>query len=283
MLRRVIGDTISLRTVIERRVGTVRADPSQIEQLLLNLVVNARDAMPTGGRITIALQQRTGEKSLPNNGEQGAEWAEVSVTDEGTGIPPEVQRRMFEPFFTTKRPGQGTGLGLATCVMIAQQNHGRLEFTTAPAKGTTFSLLLPCVPEAATAPRLPREELSAPGHETLLVVEDEPAVGEIMALLLRDLGYNVITAENGEAAERAIAECEREIDLVLTDLNMPRMNGRELLERLSRNNPRVRVILTSGDQDLLDEEKEQSLEVDFLPKPFTRQGLAEKVRTVLEK
>ena len=283
MLRRVLGDTISLRTMIERDLGTVRANPSQIEQLLLNLVVNARDAMPTGGRITIALRHRAESTVTPNDSEKTADWVELSVSDEGTGIPPDVQRRMFEPFFTTKRAGQGTGLGLATCAMIAEQNHGRLDFTTVPAKGTTFMLLLPCAGEPITAAPVVEGEVAPAGHETLLVVEDEPAVGEIMALLLRDLGYHVITAENGEAAEQAIAHCEREIDLVLTDLNMPRMNGRALLERLSRNNPHVRVILTSGNEDLLHDENGQKLEVDFLPKPFTRQNLAEKVRSVLTK
>jgi signal transduction histidine kinase/CheY-like chemotaxis protein len=284
MLRRVIGDTISLRTAIERNVGTVRADPSQIEQLLLNLVVNARDAMPTGGRITIALRQRSGQRSSPNDGENSSDWVELSVTDEGTGIPPEVQRRMFEPFFTTKRPGQGTGLGLATCEMIAQQNNGRLEFTTAAAKGTTFILRLPCVGAPGPPARpVSADQTNAPGRGTLLVVEDEPAVGEIIALLLRDLGYKVLTAENGEAAERVIAGCAHEIDLIVTDLNMPRMNGRELLARLSRNNPRVRVILTSGSEELLDDAMTESLEIDFLPKPFSRQGLVEKVRAVLAK
>ena len=283
MLRRVIGDTISLRTTIERDLGTVRVDPSQVEQLLLNLVVNARDAMPTGGRITIALRRRETEKSAPAGKEKAGPELELSVTDEGTGIPPEVQCHMFDPFFTTKRPGQGTGLGLATCAMIAEQNQGRLEFTTAPARGTTFSFILPALTELAPVRPAPGVEVLATGHETLLVVEDEPAVGEIMALLLRDLGYHVITAENGEAAERAIAECEREIDLVLTDLNMPRMNGRELLERVSRRNPGVRVIITSGNEELLDEATAESLAIDFLPKPFTRQHLAEKVRTALEK
>lgn len=283
MLRRVIGDTISLRTAIERNVGTVRADPSQIEQLLLNLVVNARDAMPTGGRITIALRQRSGQGNSPNDGENCGDSVELSVTDEGTGIPPEVQRRMFEPFFTTKRPGQGTGLGLATCEMIAQQNNGRIEFTTAPAKGTTFILRLPSSGAPVPARPASGNQTSAPGQGTLLVVEDEPAVGEIVALFLRDLGYEVLTAENGEAAERVIAGCENEIDLIVTDLSMPRMNGRELLARLSRNNPRVRVILTSGNEELLDDATTESLEIDFLPKPFTRQGLVEKVRAVLAK
>ena len=281
MLRRVIGDTISLRTTIERDVGAVRADPSQIEQLLLNLVVNARDAMPTGGRITIALR-KTANASLNHNGDF-ADWVELSVADEGTGIPPEVQRRMFEPFFTTKRPGQGTGLGLATCATIAEQNNARLDFTTAPARGTTFTLRLPRIAEAAPVAAQPLEVSSVPGEGTLLVVEDEPAVGEIVALLLRDLGYEVLTADNGEAAERIISECEREIDLVLTDLNMPRMNGRELLARLTRNNPRVRVILTSGNEELLDDNTADLLPIEFLPKPFTRQSLAEKVQAALAK
>ncbi len=203
------------------------------------------------------------------------------MTDEGTGISPEGQTRIFEPFYTTKRAGRGSGLGLPTSVMVAEQNQGWLECESALGKGSNFRLFLPRIDQAAPPPAATKATADKGGTETLLVVEDEPAVGEIMALLLRDLGYRVMTAENGEAAERVIARCAGEIDLVLTDLNMPRMNGRELIARLVRDNPRVRVILTSGGE-LLSEESESPLEVDFLAKPFTRQSLAAKVRKALD-
>ncbi len=283
MLCRVLGDTITLRTEISSEVGAVKADPSQIEQLILNWIVNARDAMPHGGQIAIAARVVTEARNRPETIPDASRWVALSVIDEGEGIPPEVQSRMFDPFFTTKRPGQGTGLGLATCMSIAQRSGGWIDCESEVGKGTTFTLFLPRADEPVTPLRKKTTPKQVAGRETILVVEDEPAVGEVVALLLRDFGYQVLTAENGEAAERVIAAHAGEIDLVLTDLNMPRMNGRELMERLTMNNPGVRVILTSGNDDLLDERSAQSLEVEFLPKPFTGHGLAERVRQVLDK
>ena len=282
MLRSVIGDSIQLEIELEPELGPVKADPVQLQQLLLELVVNARDAMSAGGRLTIALRAH---QTPPGESDKTPPWIQLSVSDTGTGIAPEVRSRLFEPFFTTKPPGQGTGLGLASVALIAEQNNGWLDCDTEEGRGSTFTLYLPLA-----APALPVDRPVLPparqhGNETVLVVEDEPAVGEIVALLLRNLGYKTILVENGEAAERAIAAHPGEIDLVLTDLNMPRLNGRELISRLSRSNPNLRVIVTSGSDRLLDDEIAPPLEVEvaFLPKPFSREGLAEKVRLALRK
>ncbi|HEY1583411.1 MAG TPA: ATP-binding protein [Chthoniobacterales bacterium] len=282
MLRRVIGDTIELKTLIDNGVGAVSIDPAQFEQLVMNLVVNARDAMPHGGAIVIAARRRTNVPRRPANLPPAESWVSVSVTDEGSGISREVRARIFEPFFTTKAPGQGTGLGLATCAMIAERSGGWIECESEPGRGSTFTFSLPRIEKRILAETVRDEVPTASGGETILVVEDEPAVSEILALLLQNLGYKVLTAENGEAAERVVVQRGRQIDLVLTDLNMPRMNGRELIDRLTRLNPQVRVILTSGNDPAIDDPTADPLAVDFLPKPFTREILAEKVRQVLE-
>src|SRR5262249_37911743 len=161
-------------------------------------------------------------------------------------IPPEMLGRIFEPFFTTKAPGQGTGLGLATCAMILERSGGWMDCQSDVGKGTTFAFYLPCAEETAEIQTTGRETPDASNQQTILVVEDEPAVGEVVAMLLSNLGYNVLTAENGEIAEQIVVKRGSEIDLVLTDLNMPRMNGRELVQRLREINPRVQIILTSG-------------------------------------
>jgi PAS domain S-box-containing protein len=284
MLRQVIGDRVVLETDLAQNIGSVEADRGYIEQVLLNLVVNARDAMPGDGTIVIgtrAVSLRPHEVKIAT---AERDFITLSVRDNGSGIPPEVMARMFEPFFTTKRAGQGTGLGLATCVALAEQSGGWLDCDSTVGAGTEFTLYLPRVNQPAE-PADPEghERASRRGSETILVVEDEPVVGDVLALLLRNLGYDVIRAENGEAAELAVTERgAAAIDLVLTDLNMPRMNGRELVDRLARANPQLKVLLTSGNDELIDERTAAELQVDFLPKPFTMHMLAAKVRAVLD-
>jgi CheY-like chemotaxis protein len=259
------------------------ADPAQFEQLLMNLVVNARDAMPGGGVIRINAQLHSPNAAEPMHVPHSAGWVGISVCDEGCGISPEMLGRIFEPFFTTKAPGQGTGLGLATCAMILERSGGWIDCQSQLGKGTTFTFYLPCAEEALEIQTARPEIPCATNQQTILVVEDEPTVGEVVAMLLGNLGYNVISAENGEIAERIVAERGSEIDLVLTDLNMPRMNGRELVQRLREINPRVQVILTSGNNPAHDQPSAQPLEFDFLPKPFRQQDLALKVHQVLER
>jgi two-component system cell cycle sensor histidine kinase/response regulator CckA len=193
--------------------------------------------------------------------------------------------RMFEPFFTTKRPGQGTGLGLATCSAIVQQSDGWMACHSQPGKGASFTIFLPRLLVAVDELVPVRENGALPeGRETLLVVEDEPAVGNLFECLLRKLGYDVIRAGHGEEAERAIEERgERPIDLVLTDLDMPRMDGTELARRLAHKNHDLKIILTSGNGDNFSREENSESAFDFLPKPFSMQTLAQKVREVLDR
>jgi signal transduction histidine kinase len=283
MLRQVIGDRIILRTDISADAGAIEADSGQLEQVLLNLAINARDAMPSGGTITIAARRtvlRPGEVKIETD---ARDFVALSVRDEGTGIPADVLPRIFEPFFTTKRAGQGTGLGLATCRAIADRSGGWIACDSEPGKGTVFTIFLPRVAEEERSTDTRRQLNGAlpTGTETVLVVEDEPMVGELVALLLKNLGYDVVQAEDGQQAEEALDARDRQIDLVLTDLNMPRMDGRELVRRLSRVNPDLKVILTSGN-DVDDLDDETDIAFNFMPKPFTLPTLAQKIREVLD-
>src|SRR5581483_9288888 len=230
LLRRLIGEDIELETTLDPELGAVRADPGQIEQVLINLVINARDAMPGGGHLTI--ESRSLERALG--------YVVLSVTDTGTGIPPEVRPYIFEPFFTTKE-GHGTGLGLATVHGIVRQSRGHLEVVSEPGKGSTFSVYLPSVGEPVEAPgevRAPATVLG--GHETVLLVEDEEIVRDPMRRILVQQGYRVL-----EAVEVAAAH-DGQIDVLLTDVVMPGMNGAELAQQLLEERPSVSVVYMSG-------------------------------------
>lgn len=282
LLRQVIGDRIVLRTHVDADLCSVKADAGQLEQILLNLAINARDAMPAGGTISITASNVTLPPDAVQIDTDASEFVALSVRDAGTGIPPEVMPRIFEPFFTTKRPGHGTGLGLATCSAIAEKSGGWIACRSQLGLGTEFTIYLPAGDERAEDVARPRHDLELPrGEETILVVEDEPAVGELLELLLSNLGYDVIRAEDGQEAQEAVAFREAAIDLVLTDLNMPRMDGRELVRRLSPRNPGLKVLLTSGDE-VSEFDDTSGLEFEFLPKPFTMHTLAHRVREVLD-
>lgn len=284
MLVQAIGSRIKLTKSLDPQLGQVRMDQSQIEQLLLNFVINARDAIKTQGEIEIKTENVSLEAEEIKCDIATKDFISLTIRDTGEGIPPELMARIFEPFFTTKRPGQGTGLGLATCSAIVQQSGGWIACQSQPGKGTRFTVFLPRVEEAA-------EDLSSPagngalprGRETVLVVEDEPSVGNLFECLLRKLGYEVLRAEHGEEAERAIASRKDDpIDLVLTDLDMPRMDGTELVRRLARSNGDLKVILTSGNGENFHREG-GDIHCEFLPKPFSMQTLAAKVREVLDR
>ena len=270
-------ETIQLRIKVDPKSGRVKADRAQLEQLILNLAANARDAMPTGGTITINASPVT----LPEvkGRSKAGDFVAISVCDEGLGIPPHVQSRMFEPFFTTKRAGRGTGLGLAISAMIAQQCGGWLSCKSEMGLGSAFTLYLPRVTEPVTIDdsNSPRQKLRH-GHETVLVVEDEPAVGEMEALVLRNLGYKVLVAESSEEAESSLARAGS-VDLVLTDLNLPGINGRALIERIRQDHPSTKFILTSGSET---SDPSGLSDLTCLSKPFEITTLAETVRSVLD-
>ncbi|HEY1186856.1 MAG TPA: ATP-binding protein [Gemmata sp.] len=279
LLRRVIGEDVRLTTVLPPGAWAVRADPGQLEQVLMNLAVNARDAMPTGGHLTIETRNVEFGAARPE-GREGR-FVETTVSDTGTGMTAEVRARIFEPFFTTKGSGKGTGLGLATVFGIVEQSGGHIDVDSAPGLGTAFKVYLPATNEKpADAPAGGGPVRG--GAERVLLVEDQAEVRRFGALALRACGYAVTEAGGGRAA---LDQVEREgpPDLLVTDVVMPEMGGRELAEALRTRCPGLRVLFVSGYTDdavvrhgLLTEE------VEFLQKPYTADALARKVREVLD-
>ena len=279
MLRRLIGEDVILRTALRERLPSVLADPGQLEQALMNLVVNARDAMPGGGTLTI----ETG-KGRPDRGTAG--YVELRVRDTGHGMDEATRTRIFEPFFTTKPHGEGTGLGLPTVYGIVQQSGGTIAVETAPGKGTTFTLAFP--PDRSGAGHVPRAVSLEPGegsrgNATVLLVEDEEAVRNLAARFLAAAGYEVVAAATGAEAERAF-DAHGKIDLLLTDVVMPMMNGPELAARLTARKPELRVLFMSG-YDSTQAGGPPSLTpagARLLAKPFTRLELSRRVHEALE-
>jgi two-component system, cell cycle sensor histidine kinase and response regulator CckA len=275
MLGRLIGENIELHTLLCANPGWVKADPTQLEQVLINLVVNARDAMPTGGRLTIETSNAvtlTGHSIV------------LTVSDTGMGMSEEVKQHIFEPFFTTKPQGQGTGLGLATCFGIVQQSGGRITVESSPGRGAKFQVHLPQV-SAPSATAENAEPVHLPtGTETILVAEDEAAVREFAAGMLRELGYRVLVAHNGEEGCRMAEEYKGgRIHLLFTDVVMPQMGGRELADWFHARRPDTKVLFTTGyttDQQVWSAIREGRS--SLLEKPFTPAALASKVREILD-
>ena len=281
MLRRVIGEDVDLVTVARPGIARVYADPGQIEQVVLNLAVNARDAMPGGGRLTIETAQLVldGEQLTTHPGVRPGRHVMLAVTDSGVGMEPAVRERIFEPFFTTKEVGKGTGLGLSMVYGIVQQSGGTIQVYSEPGHGTTFKIYLPGVDEPAE--QSPRPE--APprrGTETVLVCEDEPAVRELAREVLEDYGYTVLEARDGREALDVAASHAGPIELLVTDVVMPRMNGSELAARLTTERP-LRVVYMSGytETSMM---RDGAAGGTFLQKPFSPLVLARTVRAVLD-
>ncbi len=276
MLRRVIGEDIELVCVSQQPLGYVRADNGQIEQVLMNLAVNARDAMPGGGQIRIVLS---------NVEADGRPWVQLTVSDTGTGMDAETATHIFEPFFTTKGAGHGTGLGLATVYGIVQQSGGSIEVDSEPGRGTTFRVRLPEV--AAVEGGEPGEV--APKHastasETVLLVEDDERVRALVRSILKKGGYQVLEAEHAEAAAEISSAHQGPIDLLLTDVVMPGRNGRELAEQVVQRRPAIRVLFMSGySNDAVMMRGVHIADAQFIQKPFTIDELSTKVRDVLAK
>jgi signal transduction histidine kinase len=287
LLRRLVGEDIELEIRIGREIKRIKADPGQIEQLLVNMVVNARDAMPEGGTLTIETAGATLDaEGTPVRAGDTSDPALVllAISDTGTGIAPEVQEHLFEPFFTTKEPGKGTGLGLATCYGIVTQHNGQILYTSQVGRGTTFNIFLPCVEAALDACPTQSEGQALPhGSEVILLAEDETAVREMTARTLRQLGYTILEAANGEEALRLVKAGGAAPQLLLTDVIMPRMSGWSLAERLTMLRPDIKVLFISGysDQVATDDRRLQE-GVMLLQKPFSPSTLAHKVRNVLD-
>jgi signal transduction histidine kinase/CheY-like chemotaxis protein len=281
MLARLIGEHIQLITELDLRAGRVRADRGQIEQVLVNLVVNARDSLgERGGRIVVATQSR--EVIDPADGLPPGTYAALIVKDDGAGMTEEVRAHVFEPFFTTKARGQGTGLGLATVYGIAKQSRGHVSVRSAPGAGAEFEVLLPAVrdePSESVPP--PRPGARPRGQETVLLVEDEPSLRRIVVEVLVDSGYRVRAAANAEEALRICDDAVSRndpLDLLLSDVVMPGMGGRELAARVRSRCPRARVLLMSG----YDEHPGLGQNEPMIGKPFTAAALERRLREVLD-
>jgi PAS domain S-box-containing protein len=284
MLSRLIGENIELAILLSESLGKIKADPNQLEQILLNLAINARDAMPNGGKLTI----KTANVKLNHNVAyldiKPGNYVRLTVSDTGIGMSDEVKSKIFEPFFTTKPVGQGTGLGLATCFGIIKQNEGHIRVESQPGEGTSFIIDLPCLETTDDIPEhMPYKETLTylpKGEETVLLVEDELSVRQMIAGMLKKLGYTVLEAGNGEEALRLVREkTDVNIDLLMTDVIMPKMGGRELVEHIQANGTVIlNVLFMSG---YVGEITLQLETPHFLQKPFSLSKLAYKMRDVL--
>jgi signal transduction histidine kinase len=286
MLYRLIGEDIEFCTLLDPAAGHIKADPGQIEQVIMNLAVNARDAMPTGGKLTVTTANTTLDKNhLENFPDLSAgDYVMLAIADTGTGMSEEVKAHLFEPFFTTKPSGRGTGLGLATCFGIVKQNTGHINVESELGSGTTFKIYFPQVQSAIEPLRVRNKPTEvAGGNETVLLVEDEPVVRELAVATLREKGYTVVEAVNGEEGLRLARQHDGKIDLVLTDVVMPVMGGKEMADALRTSHPDTKVLFTSGyTEDALGHHGVLRPGILFLPKPYLTATLARKVREVLD-
>ena len=289
MLRRVIGEDIDLRLRLAEGLEQVEADAGQIERVVMNLVVNARDAMPSGG----TLELRTESVDLDEDyvrtrpGVRSGKHVLVAVTDSGTGMSEDVRRKAFEPFFTTKPKGRGTGLGLASVYGVVRQSGGDINIYSEPGRGTTVKIYLPAATGAAAAPAVravrPEAVSPQPAGATVLLVEDDPAVRKMVARSLGVLGYKLVEATDGEAAIKAMEEADGKVDLVLTDMVMPGMNGPDLVMRLRARWPALGVVMMSGySGDRYADSELIPSDVGFLEKPFAVADLRRTIRSALD-
>jgi PAS domain S-box-containing protein len=285
ILASALGEEVELSIETPEVECSARIDVAQIEQALLNLVINSRDAMPEGGEVKVSVERM--QLPVPLAQLPPGDYVRLSVTDTGTGMTPDVLERVFEPFFTTKPREYGSGLGLAIVYGIVQQSAGHVTVDSTPGEGTTFSIYLPHV-EPQSEPEVSLEEAADDtevprGRETILVVEDDELVRGITVRSLRALGYRILLAEDGEDALRVVDNHSGDIDLVVTDVAMPRMGGPELADELTARNPRVKVLFVSGySEQELSERVILAQNRAFLDKPFTASMLARKLREMLD-
>jgi nitrogen-specific signal transduction histidine kinase/ActR/RegA family two-component response regulator len=287
MLRRLIGEDVELAAILSPSIGRVKADPRRVEQVIMNLAVNARDAMPEGGKLTL----ETADVSL------GADYARqhvdvlpgryvmLAVSDTGVGMDEEIRAHLFEPFFTTKEDGKGTGLGLATVYGIVKQSSGHISVYSEPGQGTTFKIYLPRTDEAAEPiPRATVPAEIASGSETILLVEDDDLVRKVARRVLARNGYSVLEARDGEEVNRICQRHEGPVHLLLTDVVLPGgMSGREVAVQLVECHPEAKVLYMSGyTDDAIVRHGVLEPGIAFLPKPFTPAVLSDKVRRVLD-
>jgi CheY-like chemotaxis protein len=286
MLPRLIGEDIDLRMVRGQDLGHVKLDPVQIEQVIMNLVVNSRDAMPNGGKLTIETASVCfDERDAAHHGVSPGQYVLLAVSDTGEGMDEKTQKLIFEPFFTTKEPGKGTGLGLSTVYGIVSQAKGHVGVYSEPGNGTTFKIYFPATAEAAMEDHAAFG--SKPvlcGTETVLVAEDSELLRNLITQFLRDSGYKVLIAPDGEQALKVAGECAEAIDLLLTDVVMPVLGGQELAAKLSAKYPNLTVLFMSGyTNSALTHQGAMENDRSFLQKPFSPDVLLARVREVLDR
>jgi len=284
LLRPLIGENVELVTKLAPEAGHTRADAGQLEQVLMNLVVNAKDAMPTGGTLTIQTQtQNVSEDEGHGRGPtfiRPGNYVLLSVSDTGTGMDKETQSRIFEPFFTTKEMGKGTGLGLSTVYGIVKQSGGYVVVQSEEGHGSTFQIYLPQAEGASEQLATPAPRVAMGGTETILLVEDEESVRQLVRETLSAKGYQIVEAVNGDSGLAAAASHQGPIHLVITDVVMPGMDGREMVKRLAQTRPETKVLFLSGyTEDSIEGTSESG--TAFLQKPFTLQNLSRKIREIL--
>jgi two-component system cell cycle sensor histidine kinase/response regulator CckA len=286
LIRRLIGEHIDFDTKLDSGLARVKADPGQIEQVIMNLAINARDAMPNGGKLIVETSNtevdevyRQQRPIVPLGS-----YVVLSVADTGVGINKEIEARIFEPFFSTKERSKGTGLGLATVYGIVKQSDGYIWVYSEPGLGTTFKVYLPSNREALQPSIARKQAPVATGSETILFVEDQPGLRELGRIILERAGYRVFTAASPDKALEINEQCSEAIHLLVTDVVLPGMNGRVLAERLTRNRPELRVLFVSGyTENVIGHHGQLAPGTDFLEKPFTHEELSAKVRLVLDR
>jgi CheY-like chemotaxis protein len=285
LLRRVIGEDIEFMTHLADKALTVMMDSGQIEQVLMNLCTNARDAMPDGGRLSISTGAvHLGEEYIAANAiEKSGTYAFMSVTDTGKGMDEATRQRIFEPFFTTKEVGKGTGLGLAIVYGIIKQHNGHINVYSEPGKGTTFRIYLPLTEPEGEEEKTAEMITPKGGTETILIAEDSEDVRRLERNVLEKFGYTVIEAVDGENAIHKFQENKERIQLVLLDVIMPRKSGKEVFDAIRKIHPQMKVLFTSGyTADVIDTKGIQEGKVNFISKPASPGDLLLKIREVLD-
>jgi CheY-like chemotaxis protein len=284
MLKRLIGAHIEMLTILDPGLGIVKADPGQVEQVLLNLAVNARDAMPAGGKLTIQTRNVVLDSQFTqtHRAVEPGRYVMLAVSDSGTGMSEDVKSRIFEPFFTTKEKDKGTGLGLSTVYGIVKQSGGSIWVYSELGQGTTFKIYLPCVNQIADIVEATSSSVDYRGAETVLLVEDEDLVRQLANEMLVMNGYRVLQASQGVEALEVSRQHEGVIDLMVTDVVMPVMGGPELASRLALTRPDMRVLFMSGytDEAIIHHGVLQE-QTAFLQKPFTAEAFGRKLREVI--
>jgi two-component system cell cycle sensor histidine kinase/response regulator CckA len=290
-LRRIIGEDVEVRVIANSGLSTISADPAQIEQVIMNLAVNARDAMPQGGQLTIETSNVTLDESYQRQYPyvNPGKYAQITLSDTGDGIDVETQKHIFEPFFTTKEVGKGTGLGLSMVYGIIKQHDGHINVYSEAGHGTTFKIFLPIVESAVEKEELALQLPLLGGTETILVAEDEEALRGLARDILEGLGYKVLLAKNGEEAVEMYEQKREQIDLLLLDVVMPRMGGIEAYERIREPSGDVPLIFMTGysaatvqSRFVKQNKLMEKLGAVVLQKPYNVEGLGRKVREVLD-